>query len=76
MSLHPILSYELAVKHDQEMMVAAQTRRDLADIDPAEFEIVRHRPMLAGLGRLLIAVGEKLSGVNLPKPSDLASNPQ
>jgi hypothetical protein len=68
------MSYELAVKHDHEMMVAAQTRRELAEIDPSALVIVRDHPVLTGLGRLLIALGEKLSGVNLPKPVDLASN--
>jgi hypothetical protein len=76
MTLHPIMSYELAVKHDQEMLEAATVRRELLELDPADLEKVRHRPLLAGLGRLLIAVGEKLSGVNLPKPPDLASNPR
>jgi hypothetical protein len=75
MTPHPIMSYELAVDRDREMKAAAKARRSRAKV-VEESPVARKRPMLAGLGRLMIAAGERLSGVNLPKPSDLASSPQ
>lgn len=76
MTFHPIMSYELAAKRDQEMLADAQARRDVLQIDCSDTQQRRQRPLLAGVGRLLISAGEKLSGVNLPKSPDLASNPQ
>ena len=67
MSTHPSIIYALAVAHDHDLVERAAFERYVTGQSP-------HAPqtVLAGLGSLLIAAGERLGGIRATAARDFA----
>jgi hypothetical protein len=67
MSTHPSITYALAVARDHDLVERAAFERYVTSQ-------ISHAPrtVLAGLGSLLIAAGERLGGIRASAPRDLA----
>jgi hypothetical protein len=71
MSTNPLLTYELVVVHDRELAENAAEARFVSACGASSVLQTTARVALSGVGSLLIAAGERLGGVRVPRTPDL-----